>query len=195
MNKHNLYFFAMYANEFLLSENKRNKETHLNSALLNNHIILTNRFNICTVLHCLKVNYLLKLNIFVDLLTIDLYETLERFPVIINLVSYTYNYRILIRFIVNEAWPYVPSITSIFPMASWYERESWEMFGIVFDGNKELRHLCLDYAMVGFPMRKDFPLSGYTELEYSNATRSIIFKPVTLVQEYRIFRFEFSWQQ
>jgi NADH-quinone oxidoreductase subunit C len=194
MNKAHIYFFAMYTNEFLLYENKRNKELHLRSALINNHLIIANRFNICKILYCLKYNYLLKINMFVDLLTIDLYETLERFPIIINLISPTYKYRILMRYIVNEAWPYVPSITPIFPMASWYERESWEMFGIVFDGNKELSHLCLDYAMTGFPMRKDFPLSGYTELEYSNITRSIIFKPVTLIQEYRVFRFELAWK-
>lgn len=87
----------------------------------------------------------------------------------------------------------MPSLTKIFPGANWYEREIWDMFGIGFDSHPDLRRILTDYGFDGFPLRKDFPLSGFVEVRYSETKKKIVFEPVQLAQEYRSFDFLTTW--
>jgi len=118
----------------------------------------------------------------------------DRFDVIYNLLSIRFNTRIRIKVIINE-FQSLESITSIYSSANWYERETWDMFGIFFINHPDLRRILTDYGFEGYPLRKDFPLSGYIEVRYNEAKKRVVYEKLMLPQEFRLFTFETPWDK
>ncbi len=116
-----------------------------------------------------------------------------RFEVVYCLLSLTENHRIRVHVATNENQP-VPSVTGIWPVAGWLEREVFDMYGVLFEGNIDLRRILTDYGFVGHPQRKDFPLSGYVELRYSEEHKRVMYEPVQLAQDFRSFDFMSPWE-
>lgn len=117
----------------------------------------------------------------------------ERFDVCYMLLSYTRNHRIRVRVTTDEVKP-VPSVTGIWPVAGWLEREVYDMYGVLFEGNEDLRRILTDYGFRGHPQRKDFPLSGFVELRYSEEAKRVVYEPVQLAQDFRNFDFMSPWE-
>ena len=117
----------------------------------------------------------------------------ERFEVVYCLLSLTRNHRIRVRVLTDEVAP-VPSVTGIWPVAGWLEREVYDMYGVLFDGNPDLRRILTDYGFRGHPQRKDFPLSGFVELRYSEEAKRVVYQPVQLAQDFRNFDFMSPWE-
>jgi len=124
---------------------------------------------------------------------VDYPQRSERFEVVYHLLSLTKNHRIRVRVSTDEDIP-VPSVTSLWPVAGWLEREVFDLYGVVFDGNDDLRRILTDYGFRGFPFRKDFPLSGYVELRYSEEQKRVVYEPVRLAQDFRPFDFLSPWE-
>jgi len=117
----------------------------------------------------------------------------ERFEVVYHLLSLTKNHRIRVKLSASEDTP-VPSVTSLWPVAGWLEREVFDMYGVLFEGNPDLRRILTDYGFRGHPFRKDFPLTGYTEMRYSEEHKRVIYEPVSLAQDFRTFDFLSPWE-
>lgn len=130
----------------------------------------------------------------VDTTAVDFPERSERFEVVYFLLSVKYNTRLTIKISVDEITP-VPSLEKEFPNAGWYERETFDMFGIFFQENKDLRRILTDYGFEGYPLRKDFPLSGYVEVRYDDSVRRVVVEPLELTQEFRLFDFSSPWEK
>jgi NADH-quinone oxidoreductase subunit C len=124
---------------------------------------------------------------------VDYPQREERFEVVYMLLSLTKNHRIMVKVRAAEDTP-VPSVTTLWPVAGWLEREVFDMFGVIFDGNTDLRRILTDYGFEGHPFRKDFPLTGYTELRYSEEEKRVVYEPVELAQEFRRFEFQSPWE-
>ncbi len=129
----------------------------------------------------------------VDLNVVDNLKENQRFEVVYHLLSHTYNKRLMIKVNLDEN-DSLPSCHTIFPNALWYEREAWDLFGIKFDNHPDLRRILTDYNFVGHPLRKDFPLSGYTEVFYDEEKSKVDYKPLDLNQEFRKFDFLSPWE-
>jgi NADH-quinone oxidoreductase subunit C len=129
----------------------------------------------------------------VDICGVDWPERAERFEVVYNLLSLSLNQRVRV-IVTTDAETPVPSVASIWPSATWYERETWDMFGVVFAGQPDLRRLLTDYGFEGHPLRKDFPLTGFVELRYDEELKRVAYGPVQLTQEYRDFDFLSPWE-
>jgi NADH-quinone oxidoreductase subunit C len=117
----------------------------------------------------------------------------ERFEVVYHLLSVTKNHRLRIRVATDEDTP-VPSVTGVYPVAGWLEREVFDMYGVIFEGNADLRRILTDYGFRGHPQRKDFPLTGYLELRYSEEQKRVVYEPVQLSQDFRNFDFMSPWE-
>ena len=117
----------------------------------------------------------------------------ERFDVVYNLLSLTRNHRLRVVVPASEVTP-VPSVAAIWPSATWFERECWDMYGVVFEGLADLRRLLTDYGFEGHPLRKDFPLSGHVELRYDEERKQVVYEPVSLTQDFRRFDFLSPWE-
>ena len=117
----------------------------------------------------------------------------ERFDVVYHLLSVTKNHRLRIRVTTDEEKP-VPTVTTVYPVAGWLEREVFDLYGVLFDGNPDLRRILTDYGFRGFPFRKDFPLTGYVEMRYSEEQKRVVYEPVTLSQDFRNFDFLSPWE-
>jgi NADH-quinone oxidoreductase subunit C len=128
-----------------------------------------------------------------DICGADFPERIQRFEVVYNLLSLKKNIRILIKVLLEEDES-VPSISEVFNASVWYEREVWDMYGVVFEDSPDLRRILTDYGFEGHPLRKDFPLSGYKEVIYDNVQQKVIYQPVTLPQEFRNFDFLSPWE-
>ncbi|WP_342452442.1 NADH-quinone oxidoreductase subunit C [Pararoseomonas baculiformis] len=128
-----------------------------------------------------------------DLCGVDWPERAERFDVVWNLLSLTHNHRIRVVTTTDAENP-VPSVTAIWPTAGWFEREAWDMYGIAFEGNVDLRRLLTDYGFQGHPLRKDFPLTGHVEVRYDPERREVVYEPVKLQQDFRNFDFLSPWE-
>ena len=128
-----------------------------------------------------------------DLCGLDWPDRAERFEVAYNLLSLAHNRRIRVLVSTDEATP-VPSVASIWPAATWYEREAWDMYGIVFEGLSDLRRLLTDYGFEGHPLRKDFPLTGHVEVRYDETRKAVVYEPVKLTQDFRSFDFLSPWE-
>ncbi|WP_075996427.1 NADH-quinone oxidoreductase subunit C [Salaquimonas pukyongi] len=128
----------------------------------------------------------------IDICGVDYPERAKRFEVVYHLLSPRLNARLRVKVATDEETP-VPSITEIFPGANWYEREAWDMYGILFTGHPDLRRLLTDYGFEGHPLRKDFPLTGYVEVRYDDEVKRVVYEPVNLRQEFREFDFESPW--
>lgn len=130
---------------------------------------------------------------FIDVCGADYPERAERFEVVYHLLSMSKNARIRVKVSTDEDTP-VASAFGLWPAADWFEREAFDMYGILFSGHPDLRRILTDYGFHGHPLRKDFPLTGYTEVRYDEAQKRVIYEPVKLVQEYRNFDFLSPWE-
>ena len=141
----------------------------------------------------LKTNKNTKFRQLIDITVVDYPEQTNRFKMIYLFLSHEYNLRINIIFSINEK-EVISSITSIFPSANWMEREVFDMYGIKFKNHPDLRRILTDYGFKGHPLRKDFPLTGFNEVRYSEKEKKVIYEPVKLEQNYRNFDFESPWE-
>jgi NADH-quinone oxidoreductase subunit C len=128
-----------------------------------------------------------------DLCGVDWPERGERFDVVYNLLSVTLNQRVRVIVTTDAATP-VPSIHTVWPVATWWEREAWDLFGIVFSGQPDLRRILTDYGFEGHPLRKDFPLTGSVEVRYDEDRKQVVNEPVRLTQDFRTFDFLSPWE-
>jgi NADH-quinone oxidoreductase subunit C len=124
---------------------------------------------------------------------VDYPDRAERFEVVYCLLSVTRNHRLRVHVSTDEVKP-VPSVTSIWPVAGWLERETYDMYGVLFEGNPDLRRILTDYGFQGHPLRKDFPYTGYVELRYSEEEKRVVYEPVKLAQDVRMFDFMSPWE-
>lgn len=129
----------------------------------------------------------------VDITAVDHPERSPRFDVVYHLLSMYQNHRIRLKVAVRED-EMVPSLVALYPAANWFEREVFDMFGILFSGHPDLRRILTDYGFRGYPLRKDFPTTGYTEVRYDEVQKRVVYEPVSLVQEYRQFDFMSPWE-
>ncbi len=124
---------------------------------------------------------------------VDYPDRAERFEVVYMLLSLTKNHRVMVKVSTDEAMP-VPTVTTLWPNAGWLEREVFDMYGVLFAGNTDLRRILTDYGFEGHPFRKDFPLTGYQELRYSEEEKRVVYEPVKLAQDFRSFDFMSPWE-
>lgn len=149
--------------------------------------------NIVGFVEFLKSDPNCKFSTLVDITGVDYPERAKRFDVVYHFLSMYQNHRIRLRVSIREE-DMVPSIVDIHPSANWFEREVFDMFGILFSGHPDLRRILTDYGFRGYPLRKDFPTTGYTEVRYDEAQKRVVYEPVSLVQEYRQFDFMSPWE-
>ncbi len=158
-----------------------------------NLIIYVEPKNICEFLQFLRDDKNLSFKILLDVFGADMLGIRSpRFEVIYNLLSLKLNNRITIKVALQEGEE-VSSVTTIFSSAGWFERETFDMYGIVFSHHPDLRRILTDYEFEGYPLRKDFPLTGYKEVRYDEVQKKVIYEPVKLMQEFRNFDFEMPW--
>lgn len=129
----------------------------------------------------------------IDLCGVDYPENAERFEVVYHLLSLRHNIRLRVKVTTDEETP-VPSIVGVHSSAGWFEREAWDLYGILFAGNPDLRRILTDYGFEGHPLRKDFPLTGYVELRYDPAQQRVVYEPVKLTQDFRNFDYTSPWE-
>ncbi len=130
---------------------------------------------------------------FIDITAVDYPERANRFDVVYHLLSPYKNSRVRVKIETDEATP-VPSATALFPAADWFEREVFDLYGIVFAGHPDLRRILTDYGFQGYPLRKDFPTTGYVEVRYDDEAKRVVYEPVKLVQEMRQFDYLSPWE-
>ena len=140
----------------------------------------------------IKNNENTKFRQLIDITVVDYPENSQRFKVVYLFLSHEFNQRIIISYLINEN-EVIPSLTSIFPAANWMEREVFDMYGVKFKDHPDLRRILTDYGFEGHPLRKDFPLTGHTEVRYSEDQKKVISEPVKLEQNYRNFDYESPW--
>jgi NADH-quinone oxidoreductase subunit C len=155
--------------------------------------LVVKREAIATVLQALRDTPGLEYQQLMEIAGVDYPERPERFEVVYHLLSLTRNRRIRVKLSTDEATP-VPSVTSLWPVAGWLEREVYDMYGVAFAGNPDLRRILTDYGFEGHPQRKDFPLTGFVELRYSEAEKRVVYEPVSLPQDFRTFDFLMPWE-
>ncbi len=131
--------------------------------------------------------------VMVDICGIDFPERPKRFEVVYNFLSLVHNQRVRVKVDADDQTP-VPSITSLHNSANWFEREVWDMYGVMFDDHPDLRRLLTDYGFEGHPLRKDFPLTGFVEVRYDDERKRVVYDPVKLPQEFRKFDFLSPWE-
>jgi len=141
----------------------------------------------------LKTNANTKFKQLIDITAVDYPENQKRFKIVYLFLSHELNQRIILSFYINENQQ-IPSLTKIFPSANWMEREIFDMYGIKFTDHPDLRRILTDYGFEGYPLRKDFPLTGHTEVRYSEDKKKVVYEPVKLEQNYRNFDFESPWE-
>jgi len=141
----------------------------------------------------LKTNPNTKFKQLIDITAVDYPENQKRFKMVYLFLSHELNERIILSFYINENQK-IPSLTKIFPSANWMEREIFDMYGIKFTDHPDLRRILTDYGFEGYPLRKDFPLTGHTEVRYSEDKKKVVYEPVKLEQNYRNFDFESPWE-
>ncbi len=128
-----------------------------------------------------------------DITAVDYPQREKRFEMVYHLLSHEHNNRLRIKVFLGEE-TFVPSVSSVFPSANWYEREVWDMFGIMFQDHPDLRRILTDYNFSGHPLRKDFPLSGHVQVRFDEDLSRVVYEPVNLDQSYRTFDFETPWE-
>ena len=128
-----------------------------------------------------------------DVCGVDYPERAQRFDVVYHLLSLTRNVRIRVKVATDEVQP-VPTVKGVFPSAEWFEREAFDMYGMLFSGHEDLRRLLTDYGFQGHPLRKDFPMTGYVEVRWDDEVKRVVYEPVKLTQEFRQFDFLSPWE-
>ena len=129
----------------------------------------------------------------IDICGVDYPERAERFEVVYQLLSMRQNHRVRVKLSTDAETP-VPSVTSVYSAAGWWERETWDLYGVLFSGHPDLRRILTDYGFEGHPLRKDFPLTGYVEVRYDDQQKRVVYEPVKLDQEFRNFDFLSPWE-
>ncbi len=155
-------------------------------------VFVVKKENLILLLNFLKNHYWLKFKTLISITAIDFPERDERFEVNYFLLSHKLNKRIIIRVSTDDVRP-LPSITSIYKSANWYEREVWDLFGVFFSGHPDLRRILTDYGFEGFPFRKDFPQTGYVEVRYDDQKKYVLYEPIEFTQEFRYYDFMTPW--
>ena len=145
------------------------------------------------VLKFLRDDINCQFKLLMDVCGVDYPERERRFEIVYNLLSLTHNLRIRIKVACNEDEP-VPTATGVFSSADWWEREVWDLFGVMFSGHPDLRRILTDYGFEGHPLRKDFPLTGFVEMRYDDEKKRVVYEPVKLTQEFRTFDFLSPWE-
>ena len=164
------------------------------SKIKHNQIYLNiSDIDLIDVMLFLKTNKSTKFKQLIDITAVDYIEKEKRFKIVYLLLSHEFNHRIQVDFSINEN-DLVSTLVSIFPAANWMEREVFDMYGIKFKDNPDLRRILTDYGFEGHPLRKDFPLTGHTEVRYSETEKKVIYEDVKLEQNYRNFDFESPWK-
>ena len=153
--------------------------------------ITVKRDDIVRVLTYLRDDVNCQFKQLVDLCGVDYPEREERFEVVYNMLSMVHNQRIRVK--VTTAGDPVPSVVGVFSTAGWFERECWDMYGVAFEGNPDLRRILTDYGFEGHPLRKDFPLTGFVEMRYDDEKKRVVYEPVKLTQDFRTFDFLSPW--
>jgi NADH-quinone oxidoreductase subunit C len=162
--------------------------------VVNDELTLTvSASNLVSFVEFLKVDGTCQFSSLVDITAVDYPGRAKRFDVVYHFLSMYQNHRIRLKAHVREK-DMVPSIISIHPSSNWFEREVFDMFGILFSGHPDLRRILTDYGFRGYPLRKDFPTTGYTEVRYDEVQKRVVYEPVSLVQEYRQFDFMSPWE-
>jgi len=159
----------------------------------NDFVLETNIDQLQNVLFFLRDHEGCLFKTLIDILAIDYPKREKRFSLVYCLLSIKYNVRIRVKVLLDELTS-VPSITNIYKSACWMEREVWDMNGIFFDNHPDLRRILTDYGFEGYPLRKDFPLSGYIEVRYDDSQKRVISESIEMSQEYRVFSFKSSWE-
>ena len=155
--------------------------------------ILINCEDLLDVILLLKTNKNIKFKQLIDITAVDYPENQKRFKIVYLLLSHELNQRIILSYYIDEN-KQIPSLTKIFPSANWMEREIFDMYGIKFTDHPDLRRILTDYGFEGYPLRKDFPLTGHTEVRYSENEKKVIYEPVKLEQNYRNFDYQSPWE-
>jgi NADH-quinone oxidoreductase subunit C len=155
--------------------------------------LAVNLANLVDLVECLRDDPACRFTSLVDITAIDHPERPARFDMVYHFLSMYRNHRIRLKVQIREE-EMVPSISGIYPAANWFEREVFDMFGILFSGHPDLRRILTDYGFRGYPLRKDFPTTGYTEVRYDEMLKRVVYEPVKLVQEYRQFDFMSPWE-
>ena len=178
-------------------EKKINSEltTKINKTeIKHNHIYLeTDKDDLIDICLFLKTNNDTKFRQLIDITVVDYPERNQRFDVVYLFLSHEFNQRLILKYSISEN-EVIPSLTSIFPSANWMEREVFDMYGIKFNNHPDLRRILTDYDFEGFPLRKDFPLTGNKEVRYSEDEKKVIYEPVKLEQDYRNFDYQSPWE-
>jgi NADH-quinone oxidoreductase subunit C len=155
--------------------------------------LVVQRGRIVDVLTRLRDAADLQFEVLLDIAGVDWPAREERFEVVYHLLSMRKNLRLRVKLSTNETEP-VPSVIPVFPTANWLEREAYDMFGILFSDHPDLRRILTDYGFDGYPLRKDFPLTGFKEVRYDDEQKRVVYEPVRLTQEFRQFDFESPWE-
>ena len=178
-------------------EKKINSEltTTINSTLIKHSqlYIDIDKDDLFDVVLFIKTNKDTKFRQLIDITVVDYPEKPKRFKVVYLFLSHEFNQRIILNYLINEN-EVIPSLTSIFPSANWMEREVFDMYGVDFKDHPDLRRILTDYGFEGHPLRKDFPLTGHTEVRYSEEVKKVVSEPVKLEQNYRNFDYESPWE-
>jgi len=177
-------------NDFLLSNCS---EDIISSVIEHNHLTITIVFSsLEKITSLMKINNVCQFRTLIDITAIDYPEQEERFCLVYHYLSMQQNIRIRIKSFVKEE-QIVPSITNLFPSANWFEREVFDMYGILFSNHPDMRRILTDYGFQGHPLRKDFPLTGFDEVSYETESRKVVYNKVKLTQDYRDFDFNSPW--
>jgi NADH-quinone oxidoreductase subunit C len=169
-------------------------DAKVSSAVVFDCLVLTaNYHSISLILSFLRDDARCQFKALMDITAVDYPEREKRFEVVYNLLSIRYNHRIIVKVSLAEN-ELIPTSVNIFSSANWFEREVWDMYGIYFANHPDLRRILTDYGFSGHPQRKDFPLTGYTEVRYSEEKKRVIYEPVKLPQEFRTFDFASPWE-
>jgi len=165
-----------------------------NHEIINNELIITTKIsNIYNLLDKLKKMDDLNFEMLLDITAVDYPQRSKRFELVYNLLSLKNHLRLRVKIFLNDN-EIVPSISKLYKSAGWYEREVWDMYGVSFSGNNDLRRILTDYGFEGYPLRKDFPLTGFVELRYDEAKKKVVYSKVKLTQDYRNFDFLSPWE-
>jgi len=183
-----LYYVKLFVNLYkklikaLILKKKEDNTIHLLVESENSHKLITS----------LHTNSLTQFKLLNDICVVDYPEKTDRFEINYNLLSVKYNFRVFIK---SYTSAYISSISGLYNSANWIERECWDMFGIFFTNHPDLRRILTDYGFEGFPLRKDFPLTGYIEIRYDDEKSNIVYEPLEMSQEYRLFNFTSPWEK
>ena len=166
----------------------------LRSEIVRGELILwTGRDTLIRLMTALRDDPRCLFKVLVDICGVDYPERPERFEVVYNLLSLKHNRRVRVKVATDEEKP-VPSLCGVFSTAGWFERETWDLYGVYFSDHPDLRRILTDYGFEGHPLRKDFPLTGYVEVRYDEDQKRVVYEPVKLKQEFRNFDFVSPWE-